>query len=58
MSKFSPAAPSKKILADSRTDRDASQLDKLRQLGLGANDEIKLELLREHIVRLAASRRR
>ena len=38
--------------------RDASQLDKLRQLGLTNEDEIKLEVMRDHIARLAVARKR
>lgn len=48
-------------MSQSRSDgcnRDASQLDKLRQLGLSNEDEIKLECMRDHIARLAVARKR
>jgi hypothetical protein len=38
--------------------RDAAQLDRLRQLGLTSADEFKIEILRDYISKLAASRKR
>ncbi|GAA98823.1 uncharacterized protein L969DRAFT_104294 [Mixia osmundae IAM 14324] len=44
----------KRLIASA--DQDSAQLDKLRQLGMGPNDEIKLLALRDHISKLTTAR--